>query len=284
MQYNLTINQFAVCKLGLDKQLDVVDLLLFDFIYHTINNPSIQKTTIDGTDYWNIRASLVIQECPILVINHRNVFMRRMNKLCDVGLLERYENNQKENTSYYKRGRLFTAFIRCDEPATEMLHPATEMLHPLQLKSGTNIIPNKHNTTTTYTRTRMEEIIADDKKRLVEWITDNEYGLEQLLKQVGLIDQATDIEKMTDIVTPYIERFYDNLQMCGREDINTTGRRDVKAHFSSWLRKIVKIDNEQIKAQPNGNISPKTNFISFEDIMRDVAKGAAYADAQQEQY
>ena len=207
-----------------------------------------------------------------------------MNKLCDVGLLERYENNQKENTSYYKRGRLFTAVIRCDEPATEMLHPATEMLHPLQLKSGTNIIPNKHNTTTTYTRTRMEEIIADDKKRLVEWITDNEYGLEQLLKQVGLIDQATDIEKMTDIVTPYIERFYDNLQMCGREDINTTGRRDVKAHFSSWLRKIVKIDNEQIKAQPNGNISPKTNFISFEDIMRDVAKGAAYADAQQEQY
>ena len=71
MQYNLTINQFAVCKLGLDKQLDVVDLLLFDFIYHTINNPSIQKTTIDGTDYWNIRASLVIQECPILGINHR---------------------------------------------------------------------------------------------------------------------------------------------------------------------------------------------------------------------
>lgn len=141
-----------------------------------------------------------------------------------------------------------------------------------------------NNTTTSSKRTRMEKIIADDKQRLVEWITDSEYGLEQLLKQVGLIDQATDIRTMTDIVTPYIERFYDNLQMCGREDINTTGRRETKAHFSSWLRKIVKIDNEQAKAQPNGNSSPKTNFISFEDIMRDVAQGAAYADAQQEQY
>lgn len=144
MQYNLTINQFAACRLGLDKQLDAVDLLLFDFIYHTINNPSIQKTTIDGIDYWNIRASLVMQECPLLRINNRMAFFRRMQKLCNAGLIERYENNQKENTSYYKRGKLFTAFVRFDEPTTEMLHPVTNQLHPLQQKCYTNIIPNKH--------------------------------------------------------------------------------------------------------------------------------------------
>lgn len=158
MQYNIFINQHAVYMLGLQEKLDLTDLALFDFIYHTMNNPAMPKTTIDGEDYWTIRASLVIQECPLLGINHRNVFMRHMNKLCDVGLIKRYGNNQKENTSLYKKGAIFTAFVMVDNHTTHNVQPATEKLHDLQPKCNTplqpksctniilsnNIIPNEH--------------------------------------------------------------------------------------------------------------------------------------------
>lgn len=169
MQYNIFINQHAAYMLGLQEKLDLTDLALFDFIYHTMNNPAMPKTTIDGEDYWTIRASLVIQECPLLGIKNRISFHRRMQKLREVGLIERYGNNQKENTSLYKKGAIFTAFVMVDnstityniQPATEKLHPVTKMKHPLQPKCNTpvfqncntniipsnNIIPNEHNTT-----------------------------------------------------------------------------------------------------------------------------------------
>lgn len=165
MQYNIFINQYAVYMLGLQEKLDLIDLALFDFIYHMMNNPAMPKTTIDSEDYWTIRASLVIQECPLLGIKNRISFHRRMQKLREAGLIERYGNNQKENTSLYKKGAFFTAFVMFDnhttynvQPVTEKLQPVTEMKHPVLQKCNTpvlqncntniilsnNIIPNEH--------------------------------------------------------------------------------------------------------------------------------------------
>ncbi len=139
MQYNLTINQYAANSLGLIGELDAIDLLLFDFIYHMMNNPKVRKSYIDGYEYVNIRHANVSEECPILGINHRDAFRKRMLKLVNTHLLERYENNSAENTSLYRRGSLFSALAVTSYdcsilPADENRHPADENRH-------------KHNTT-----------------------------------------------------------------------------------------------------------------------------------------
>lgn len=92
MQYSLTCHQFIAYELGLNKQLDATDLLLFDFICNNISNPSVQGTVIDGTVFWKISVSFVKKECPILRINNRAIFLNRMEKLCSAGLLSRYKN------------------------------------------------------------------------------------------------------------------------------------------------------------------------------------------------
>lgn len=116
MQYNLSINQFAVFELGLDKQLNATDLLLFDYIYHTMNNANSVKRIVGTEEYTMIKHSMVQEELPLLGINHRDTFRKHMNKLCAAGLIERYESNQAENASFYKRGDLFSA-LTFVEPA-----------------------------------------------------------------------------------------------------------------------------------------------------------------------
>lgn len=115
MQY-LSINQFSVIELGLDKQLNAIDLLLFDYVYHTMNNANSVKRIVGTEEYTMVNHSMVQEELPILGINHRDTFRKHMNKLCAAGLIERYEGNQAENTSFYKRGSLFSALILA-EPA-----------------------------------------------------------------------------------------------------------------------------------------------------------------------
>lgn len=265
MQYNIFINQHAVYTLGLQEKLDLTDLALFDFIYHAMNSTSIPKTMINGEEFYTIRHALVSQECPILRINHRDTFRKRMQKLCDAGLIERYENNQKENASLYKRGRLFSCFeFRTNTPADDYRHPADEHRHHLPTSVGTNIILNKHNNSSTTTARAKDEVLSD-KERLFSWVTDNEIGLEQTLKQAGLLTHSATLEEMAAIVEPYVEDFYNNLQMSGKEDITTRGRSEVKSHFSSWLRKRIEIDRQQQNnnsngnSQSNGGWSPTTN-------------------------
>lgn len=108
MQY-LSINQFAVFELGLDKQLNAIDLLLFDYVYRTMNNANSVKKIVGTEEYTMINHNMVQEELPILGINHRDTFRKHMNKLCAAGLIERYDNNQVENVSFYRKGRLFNA-------------------------------------------------------------------------------------------------------------------------------------------------------------------------------
>ena len=89
MQYTFYINQKRLYELGLDRQLDVIDLLLFDAIYKWFNNEDLLRIA-NGTTYIEVRRNLITQECPILGINHRDTFRKRMLKLVSAGLLERY--------------------------------------------------------------------------------------------------------------------------------------------------------------------------------------------------
>lgn len=118
MKYNITINQKTVIDNGLMSKLDIIDLAIFDFVYHFFNSDFEDKVTFtkNGVEYTEIRPSLLEREMPLLKIGTKRTFINRMNNLINVGLIERYENNSKENRSGYKKGVNFSIF-EFDKPA-----------------------------------------------------------------------------------------------------------------------------------------------------------------------
>lgn len=118
MKYNITINQKAVIDNGLMSKLDIIDLAIFDFVYHFFNSDFEDKVTFtkNGVEYTEIRPSLLEREMPLLKIGTKRTFINRMNNLINVGLIERYENNSNENRSGYKKGVNFSIF-EFDKPA-----------------------------------------------------------------------------------------------------------------------------------------------------------------------
>lgn len=113
MQYNISINQKAVLANESFSELDLIDLALFDFIYHFMNCDSPKKVTFrcDNKEYTDIRLGLIEQEMPILKFGCRKTFMTRMAKLVSAGLICRYENNATENRSGYCRGENFSKMV-----------------------------------------------------------------------------------------------------------------------------------------------------------------------------
>lgn len=91
MIYNATVNQFAAYHLGLNKKLDATDLVLFSVIYAIIGSSAFPRIVINNTNYCNICLPLVTSEFPLLKVSNSS-FAKRMKKLCNVGLLERYKD------------------------------------------------------------------------------------------------------------------------------------------------------------------------------------------------
>ena len=101
--------------------------------------------TVNGKEYVMIRHNLIAQECPILGINHRDTFRKRMLKLVDAGLLNRCDSNQEVGNSLYSRGEKFSVFVFSDQKLgtlpTKIGTPADDERH----KHNTiehNITPN----------------------------------------------------------------------------------------------------------------------------------------------
>lgn len=113
MKYNIIINQKAVIDNGLMDKLDIIDLAIFDFVYHFFNSDFEDKVTFtkNGIEYVEIRPALLDKEVPLLKIGTKRTFINRMNKLVNAGLIERYENNSTENRSGYKKGVNFSIFV-----------------------------------------------------------------------------------------------------------------------------------------------------------------------------
>lgn len=109
--------------------LDLIDLALFDFIYHFFNCNFDKKITFiqDGVEYTEIRYSMIQKQMPLLNIGTKRTLINRINKLIVAGLIDRYENNGTENRCGYKRGKNFGMF--------EFSIPAKEDDHPVKIDS-----------------------------------------------------------------------------------------------------------------------------------------------------
>jgi hypothetical protein len=113
----------------------------------------------------------------------------------------------------------------------------------------------------------VEEAHAHAYEEVLNWVTDNEAGLEMMLMRNGLISAKTPLEEMREIIRPYAKEYYEQQQMNGGDDIQRRGRRDIKQHFSQWLPIRIKKEQQQKQKDNETSTDPITR------AMQDFATG-----------
>lgn len=113
----------------------------------------------------------------------------------------------------------------------------------------------------------VEEAHAHAYDVVLDWITDNEDGLEMMLLRNGLIRAKTSAQEMREIIRPYAKEYYEQQQMNGGDDIQRRGRRDIKQHFSQWLPIRIKKEQQQKQKDNETSTDPITR------AMQDFAAG-----------
>lgn len=186
-----------------------------------------------------------------------------LRQLEDAGLLLREEKSGKP-TSY-----------KCTDPCNRCT-PATDaplqQVHPTPATDtpptpyyidniDNNISTTDDERAPAHTCTREEE--ATGKEQVMAWITDNEEVLAILLHRVGLIHSAQPVHVLRETIRPYVDAFYEQLLIDGKDDIERRGRQEVKQHFARWLKKRTEAENQQsTNTNNNGNTNRRGNSAS----------------------
>lgn len=114
------------------------------------------------------------------------------------------------------------------------------------------------------------------KQLITKWVMDNEEGLTQVLLRAGLITSPKTTAELQAIIEPYINEYYLQMQMNGKEDIERRGRSEIKAHFARWIKKRVQAEKQELNKQSNGNNNHQTStqrIANLEDIAQSILAG-----------
>lgn len=111
MQYSLYINQLFIANHPQCDELDIIDVAIFDCVRKLIAGNWGEKK-LEGDVLWaNIRVSKILQEMPMLRSGKGAAFKPRaihgrISKLCEAGLLQKWDKNQVTASSFMALGDL----------------------------------------------------------------------------------------------------------------------------------------------------------------------------------
>lgn len=233
MLYKFSVDQLHWYKLGFKGKLDAIDLMLFSAIYKWFNDEDLHHQ-IAGVTYILVTLSFVQQQCPILCINNRETFRKRMLRLADAGLIERYENNQTENTSLYRRGRLFNCFDRDvneNERANKNCDVTTNIVTPANKCCNNNNI--SYNNIPLVTKVTSPK--GDDSDKEPELFGENE------------VEQVTYVKKKFD----EMEIFEDVWNLYGKKVERERAERYWKQLSKSDKAEVVEFVKKYVEATPD---------------------------------
>ena len=92
-KYTLLINQKAIIDNKLD--IDIIDASIFDFIHYFQSSPKTKKMVDNGTQYFYLHWSKIVEQLPILGINTRQGVYKRLQHLINAKLIKAHEENGK---------------------------------------------------------------------------------------------------------------------------------------------------------------------------------------------
>jgi hypothetical protein len=214
----------------------------------------------------------------------RHTAIKAMQALEDKGLLRKEQVIVKgsPNNRYYiteVSTSAKNALVGSAEIALEVVQP----LHQGSAKNALGVVQKLH-----YNNNKdNNNIISSSSKthahayeEVLNWICDNEEGLEIMLLRNGLISSKTPLEEMREIIRHYVKEYYEQQQMNGGDDIQRRGRRDIKQHFSQWLPiRIKKLQQEQTQKLKDY----ETNTDPITKAMQQLAAGMESARLRKEQ-
>ena len=115
MKYNISINQFAAVTNGFAKNLDLIDLAIFDFIKDFANSSKCVKVqTQEGTYFW-ISHKLVMEQMPLLKIKTKRGLMKRIDNLINAGILRKHPDSNRYNKTLYSFGENYDLLVFANE-------------------------------------------------------------------------------------------------------------------------------------------------------------------------
>lgn len=277
-KYNIVINQKAIVDNGL--AIDIVDAAVFDFIKDFSHSDKCVKMQIDGKTYFWINNQTIIDNLPLLQISTPRGISKRIDNLVDAELLVRCPNNQEMNKTLYAFGRRYDEYIFTSEsrPWNESSDLGTVVPTPRNSCSDDN--NNKNNNISTTEDASAHTCMREGIERVREWICDNEDAVLILLKRCNLIQGLVTPEYAKEILEPYIQAFYEQLIVVGKEDINAIGRLGIKSHFQAFLPKYIRkqeLEQQQKQQEYEQGVDPITR------AMQDFEAGWNYAASRKEQ-
>lgn len=132
MKYFISINQKAL--LDNDIKINLVQAVIFDFLYDFISSGCADQVTIDNKNYSWISYQHVIDSLPIIEITNKNVICRNIQKLVDVELLGKYVDKKQGNKTFFCVGK------RAKELLFSPSKVSTEKLIPIDSKVETSLL------------------------------------------------------------------------------------------------------------------------------------------------
>lgn len=110
MKYHISINQRSVVTNGLG--LDLVDMAIVDYCRDFFHSPkTTRKTMEDGRPWYWIDYAHLISEMPILGISDQDVLSRRIRKIADTGVLERFVDKKNKSRTYLRFGEKYELLV-----------------------------------------------------------------------------------------------------------------------------------------------------------------------------
>ena len=256
------------------KEYGIVEAILINNFQHWIRTNKANGINYHDGHTWTFNSMKAYEELfPYLSLKSIRAALSRLKEK-GVLITGNYNETAYDRTLWYA----FAQEGRWICPKGQMDFPETANGFA---QEGTPIPYNKPNNNIiivedAHTHTREKS----DFDYVLEWICDNEDGLQQMLYRNKLIVGLTPKKEMIDIILPYVQEYYEQQLMNGGDDITRRGRRDIKQHFSQWLPKhLKKLQQEQQQKQQEyeQGVDPITR------AMQDFEAGWNYAASRKEQ-
>ncbi len=144
MKLYVIVHQGAFIEIAKRKNIkvDANDAIIFRYIYDFATSNKTLKKLVDGKLYSWISYKKIIDDNPILNIENKDIIGRRINKLLDLGLINKYLSKEDGNKIFLNMTDLAFTIVETNLPTqkSEPLH--TQKSEPLPTQKSDNSILN----------------------------------------------------------------------------------------------------------------------------------------------
>lgn len=185
MKNYININQKNFIEIAKLKniKIDAIDGILFDWIQNFTKSTKVLKKLVDNKLYIWVNYETIRTENPLCNINTNDVVGRRLNKLVDLDLLEKYLSKEDGNKVFFHvTDFAFTYLLESRELPTQKSEPLPT------LKSGNSKLYNsKLNSKEKYIKKEIK--ISEVKpKDIITFYKENISNLQSKIKEISSVN------------------------------------------------------------------------------------------------